>query len=46
MTKIYTDLSEKLSTEKEKQKLRKRIYNVIDSLISIFVVSPLVVGFW
>lgn len=44
MKKVYEELSEK--DPQPKQLARKKILNVLDSLISIFVVSPLVVGFW
>lgn len=44
MPKIYTELSEKVQSEK--QEISKKFLNVVDSLISFFVVSPLVVGFW
>lgn len=43
MTKVYEELSE---TDPKKQLARKKLLNILDSLISIFVVSPLVVGFW
>lgn len=43
MTKVYEELSE---TDPKKQLARKKLLNFLDSLISIFVVSPLVVGFW
>lgn len=45
MTKIYTELSEDDPTIVKKE-FGKKILNVVDSLISFFVVSPLVVGFW
>jgi CRISPR/Cas system CSM-associated protein Csm2 small subunit len=44
MPKIYSELSEKLTDEKQKE--FKKFFNFVDSLISFFVVSPLVVGFW
>lgn len=44
MVKIYADLSEEVSSPKEA--FRKKFFNFLDSLISIFIVSPLVVGFW
>lgn len=44
MAKIYAELSEKDSQSKEL--VRKKFLNFLDSLISFFVVSPLVVGFW
>lgn len=43
MAKIYQELSEKIN---EKEKRKKRFLNFIDSCISLFVVSPLVVSFW
>jgi hypothetical protein len=43
MTKIYQELVEKLA---EQKKPKKRFFNFVDSCISLFVVSPLVVGFW
>jgi uncharacterized membrane protein YwaF len=43
MSNIYQDLSFKLS---QQEKLRKRFLNFLDSSISFFIVSPLVVGFW
>jgi hypothetical protein len=44
MTKVYQELSPK--AQDHKKKVRKRMLNVLDSCISLFVVSPLVVGFW
>lgn len=44
MAKVYAELSEKL--QGPKTELRKKVFNFLDSLISFFVVSPLVVGFW
>lgn len=43
MTKIYQELSPKIN---EKRRAQKRFLNVVDSCISFFVVTPLVVGFW
>lgn len=42
MSKIYTELSEKVG----ENGLRKKFFNFIDSMISMFIVSPLVVGYW
>lgn len=42
MEKIYTDLCGKVEFEKP----RKRFLNFLDSCLSLFVVSPLVVSFW
>jgi hypothetical protein len=44
MPKIYTELSEQVTSEKKG--IRKKFLNFVDSLISFFIVSPLVVGFW
>lgn len=44
MPKIYSDLSEKVTSDK--QEIRKKFLNIVDSLISFFIVSPLVVAFW
>lgn len=43
MGKIYEELTIKIN---ENKKQKKRILNFLDSCISLFVVSPLVVGFW
>jgi hypothetical protein len=44
MTKVYKELSPKVKSKSSK--VRKRALNVLDSCISLFIVSPLVVGFW
>lgn len=43
MAKIYADLADDADN---KTIVRKISLNIIDSLISLFVVTPLVVGFW
>lgn len=43
MAKIYEELTTKIEKPK---KHKKRILNFTDSCFSLFVVSPLVVGFW
>lgn len=44
MTKVYTELSESIQSSEDGK--RKRFLNVLDSFISFFIVTPLVVGFW
>ncbi|CAO1362669.1 unnamed protein product [Diamesa tonsa] len=49
MSKIYSELSvttdyEKL--KKEPSKRKKQFYHLCDSLVSIFIIGPLVVGVW
>ncbi|XP_070498973.1 uncharacterized protein [Chironomus tepperi] len=41
--KIYQELTTK---HEEKEKRKKRFLNFLDCCISLFIVSPLVVGFW
>lgn len=43
MSKVYEELSIKID---KKEKRRKRFLNFLDSCVSLFIVSPLVVGFW
>lgn len=43
MEKLYQTLNEKFYNQ---QKVRKKLLNICDSLISLFIISPLVVAFW
>lgn len=43
MTKIYQELVEKLA---EQKRPKKRFFNFVDSCVSFFIVSPLVVSYW